>query len=93
MKEILEKKKSKTIKIDLTDTEYAYILEQASLIKCSLRQFVKMKALDDEAKSGMRCRQVAQLMPEFYNCVNQVGDSRTRHELTEIGGAICRCLQ
>lgn len=87
------KEEKKTVKVILSLDEYDSISNIALQMKIPISRYVKMKVLDDEAQSGMKCRQVAQLMPNFYNCVNQVGDFRTRQELTDIGGAICRCLK
>lgn len=87
------KANKKSIKIEVTDNEHQYISGQANELKISIRKFVKMKALDHNSSTDMRCRKIMQLMPEFYNLVQQVEDMHTHQSLMEIGGAICRCLK
>lgn len=83
----------KSIKIMLTEEEYQKIAAEAERMKYSLRQYVKMKALDDDAGVEQRSRQIMQLMPKFYNYVDDVEDLHTKKQLMKIGGQICQFLR
>ena len=91
MKEIQNSKPSmKSIKIMVTEEEHQKIMAEAEQMKYSIRQYVKMKALDSNVGVEQRSRQIMQLMPKFYNYVDDIEDPHTKEQLLEIGGWICR---
>ena len=94
MKELVKaKENSKTVKILLNEKEYNFISEEATKMNLSIRKYVKQQALDNTAGDTMRCDQIMKIMPKFYNATKQIEDMHVRHELTELGGAICRFLR
>ena len=83
----------KSIKIMLSEEEHQKIAIEAEQMKHSLRQYVKMKALDNDAGVEQRSRQIMQLMPKFYNYVDDIEDPHTKKQLMKIGGQICQFLK
>lgn len=94
MKELSNKKEPmKSIKIFITEAEHQKISDEAKHMKYSISKYTKLKVLDDATGVEQRSRQVMQLMPVFYNCVNEVTDSYIRQKLMRIGGQICQLLK
>lgn len=87
------KEKLKSVKIEVTEEEHQRLLNESNQMKYSIRKYVKMKALDNSIGVEQRCRQIMQIMPKFYNHVNDIEDSYTRQKLMEIGGQICQHLK
>ena len=93
MKNAVESKNSKNIKIILTEEEHKFISERAEKMNLSIRSYVKQRALDNTEGTRMRCDQIMKIMPRIYNAIQQIEDVHVRHELMELGGAVCRCLK
>lgn len=87
------KQKYKTIKINVTEEEHQILSVKANEMKYSINQYVKLKALDERVGAEQLSRQIMQMMPAFYNQVDQLEDTHARHWMMEFGGAVCRCLK
>ena len=85
--------KYKSIRIDLSEEEHRHISRKAAEMKYSLRSYSKLRVLDDTTGMEERRRKIFQLMPHFYNLVDEIEDSNTRQALKEIGGKICLFLK
>lgn len=87
------KTNKKSIKIMLTEEEHQKVAAEAKQMKYSICQYAKLKVLDETAGVEQRSRQIMQLMPFFYNHVDDVEDTHTKKELMKIGGQICQVLK
>lgn len=87
------KKDIKSFKVELTAEEDAYVTEQAASQRISKRKYAKYKLLDTTMGIQELSDKIMRRMPEYYNLVRQVEDTRVRNALMELGGSLCRSLK
>ena len=86
------KEKIITIKIPLSAEEHNRIKEEADKRHVTMKEYARLKLLDETEGTNNLSRQIMVRMPEYIEKAKEIEDDNTRCWFNDFGGVLCRTL-
>ena len=79
-----------TIKIELSKEEYQQVRERAEQKHITMKEYGRLRLLDDVRGTEELRREIMTAMPDYYNHVSELTDSRLYSFFLDFGETLCR---
>ena len=86
------KDKNKNIKIPLSPEEHKKIKEEADKRHITMKEYARLRLLDDTCGANNLSRQIMIRMPVYIEKAKEIENDDIRYWFTNFGGKLCQTL-